>query len=93
MSMGRGEDDLGGKVLVLESQCKGAHDVIPPARKFAQELRRLHGQGYDVKGVTIRGTILRNDHLVIPKCNLALVDGELVEKPRPGQVGQGRQDG
>ena len=71
MSADLGETDLGSKVLVVESQCKGAHDVIPTARKFAQELRRLHGEGYD----------------------LALVDGELVEKPRPGQVGQRREDG
>jgi hypothetical protein len=86
--MSLGKDYLGPKVLVLESQCNGAHDVIPTARKFAQELRRLHGEGYDVKGVTIRGTILRNDHQVIPRCNLALVDGDLVEKPRPGQAGE-----
>jgi len=78
-----GKDYLGPKVLAVESQCKDAHDLIPTARRFAQELRRLHGEGYDVRHVTIRGIVLRNDGLVIPECNLVLFAGELVEKPAP----------
>jgi hypothetical protein len=72
---------LGARVLALESQCKGAHDLIPTARRFAQDLRRLQGEGYDVRHVAIRGIVLRNDELVIPECNLVLFAGELVEKP------------
>lgn len=81
MKMDPDRDYPDGKVLVVESQCRGPHDVIPAARKFAQELRRLRGDGYDVRGVTIKGTLVRNDHLVVPSCNLVLFDGELVEKP------------
>jgi DNA-binding IclR family transcriptional regulator len=73
-------DYLGARVLALESQCKGSHDLIPAARKFAQELRRLHGEGYDVRGVTIRGTVLRNDNMIVPRHKLTLIDGELLER-------------
>jgi hypothetical protein len=79
--MDLGKDYLGAKVLVLESRCRGPHDLILVARRFAQELRRLHGEGYDVRAVTIRGTVVRDDHMVVPKCNLTLFDGELVERP------------
>jgi len=84
--MDLGKDYLGPKVLVVEGQCKGAHDVIPTARKFAQELRRLHGEGYDVTRVTIRGTVVRNDELVTPRYNLTLFAGELVENPPPARA-------
>jgi len=59
--MNHADDYLGPKVLGLESRCKGSHDLIPTARRFAQELRRLHGEGYNVTAVTIRGTMIRND--------------------------------
>ncbi len=78
--MDMGDDYLGPKVLRLESRGKGSHDLIPTARRFAQELRRLNGEGYDVMAVTIRGTMIRNDRLVVPKCNLSLVGGELLER-------------
>lgn len=83
MSLDLGKAYLGPRVLALESRCEGPHDLIPAARRFAQDLRRLRGEGYDVRHVTIRGIVLRNDELVIPECNLVLFAGELVQKPAP----------
>lgn len=68
------------KVLALESRCKGAHDLIPTAHRFAQELRRLHDDGYDVASVTIWAAVVRDDRPVIPKARLTLVDDELLER-------------
>lgn len=59
----------GAKVLALESKCKGAYDLIPTARRFAHELRRLHGYGYDVRQHHHLAAVVRDDRPIIPKAS------------------------
>lgn len=74
--------------MIVESRCRRARDVIPTAHDFIKELYRLWGDGYDVRTVTIKGTLLRNDQVLIPKSNLVLFGGDLVEKPRTAPDGR-----
>jgi hypothetical protein len=50
------KDSPGSNLLALESRCKSAHDLVPDARRFAQESRRPRGERYDFKVVTISRT-------------------------------------
>lgn len=75
------QDDLNGKVLVIETRCKGACDLVANARTFAASLRSLHFEGYDVTQVTIKGVAVRNDVPTMPAHDLTMhgASGELRE--------------
>jgi hypothetical protein len=74
-----------GKAIAIEVKGKSSwRDLVPAARSVARGIRKMQGEGYDLRSYIVKAYMIRNDRVLEPPCELrpSAYDEGLVETRR-----------